>query len=190
MSDLKTYTGFFKNSVTIAAYSIYTLDFSATKPNHYIVNNTGSGTIYCSTVHTPTTSNFDFAVAGGKARMYAEPFTRTTLSILNPTGSAVTVNITSFAAEFNPATLALASLDIDFSGMSIKADTEISSFATSLPAGSNKIGSVGISGAIPAGSNKIGSVDLSGTALTVLQNILTACNSINEKLVNAETTGY
>jgi hypothetical protein len=71
--------------------------------------------------------------------------------------------------------------------------TTISELISSLPAGSNLIGSVGISGALPAGSNLIGSVGISG-ALPAGSNLIgtvgvSGAVSVNPISLAAAATG-
>ena len=73
MADKKTYTGLSKNYATVPAFSITTIDYLDTKPNYFRVQNRGTTEIYCSTNNMPTTKHDDFAVAGKKMKMFAEP---------------------------------------------------------------------------------------------------------------------
>lgn len=161
MADKKAYTGFTRRVEIIPAYSIATIDYNDTKPNYFKIQNQGSGIIKCSTSNYPTDSLYDFAVPGGKSKMWAEPFNRNRLYVMNPTGNDIRSIIISFAAEFDPSTMALSDLEIDLSGTVLETSTDISSFKTPLPSGTNKIGSVDLASSLPAGNNKIGKVDVS-----------------------------
>lgn len=146
MADKKTYTGLSKNYATVPAFSITTIDYLDTKPNYFRVQNRGTTEIYCSTNNMPTTKHYDFAVAGKKMKMFAEPYNRTRLYIFNPSGSDVEVAVLSFQAEFEPLTLALSEIEVEMPDV-IEATTAISSFQAPLPAGNNKIGKVEITNA-------------------------------------------
>ena len=151
MADKKTYTGLSKNYATVPAFSITTIDYLDTKPNYFRVQNRGTTEIYCSTNNMPTTKHYDFAVAGKKMKMFAEPYNRTRLYIFNPSGSDVEVAVLSFQAEFDPLTLALSEIEIEVPS-SFETSSVINSFNASLPTGNNKIGKVevidGVSGAV------------------------------------------
>lgn len=146
MADKKTYTGLSKNYATVPAFSITTIDYLDTKPNYFRVQNRGTTEIYCSTNNMPTTKHYDFAVAGKKMKMFAEPYNRTRLYIFNPSGSDVEVAVLSFQAEFEPLTLALSEIEVEMPS-SFESSMVINSFNASLPAGNNKIGKVEITNA-------------------------------------------
>ena len=151
MTDKKTYTGLSKNYATVPAFSITTIDYLDTKPNYFRVQNRGTTELYCSTNNMPTTKHYDFAVAGNKMKMFAEPYNRTRLYIFNPSGSDVEVAVLSFQAEFDPLALALSEIEIEVPS-NFETSSVINSFNTSLPTGNNKIGKVevvdGVSGAV------------------------------------------
>ena len=151
MADKKTYTGLSKNYATVPAFSITTIDYLDTKPNYFRVQNRGTTEIYCSTNNMPTTKHYDFAVAGKKMKMFAEPYNRTRLYIFNPSGSDVEVAVLSFQAEFDPLALALSEIEIEVPS-SFETSSVINSFNAPLPTGNNMIGKVevvdGVSGAV------------------------------------------
>lgn len=156
MPDKKTYTGLSKNYATVPAFSITTIDYLDTKPNYFRVQNRGTTEIYCSTNNMPTTKHYDFAVAGKKMKMFAEPYNRTRLYIFNPSGSDVEVAVLSFQAEFDPLTLALSEIEIEVPS-TFETASVINSFNAPLPTGNNKIGKVevvdGVSGSVVEGIN-------------------------------------
>ena len=141
MADKKTYTGLSKNYATVPAFSITTIDYLDTKPNYFRVQNRGTTEIYCSTNNMPTTKHYDFAVAGKKMKMFAEPYNRTRLYIFNPSGSDVEVAVLSFQAEFEPLTLALSEIEVEMP-KDFESSMAITSFNAPLPTGNNKIGKV------------------------------------------------
>ena len=141
MADKKTYTGLSKNYATVPAFSITTIDYLDTKPNYFRVQNRGTTEIYCSTNNMPTTKHYDFAVAGKKMKMFAEPYNRTRLYIFNPSGSDVEVAVLSFQAEFEPLTLALSEIEVEMP-KDFESSMAITSFNAPLPSGNNKIGKV------------------------------------------------
>ena len=160
MADKKTYTGLSKNYATVPAFSITTIDYLDTKPNYFRVQNRGTTEIYCSTNNMPTTKHYDFAVAGKKMKMFAEPYNRTRLYIFNPSGSDVEVAVLSFQAEFEPLTLALSEIEVEMP-KEFENSMAITSFNAPLPAGNNKIGKVEITNdSLPAGNNMIGKVEV------------------------------
>ena len=141
MADKKTYTGLSKNYATVPAFSITTIDYLDTKPNYFRVQNRGTTEIYCSTNNMPTTKHYDFAVAGKKMKMFAEPYNRTRLYIFNPSGSDVEIAVLSFQAEFEPLTLALSEIEVEMP-KEFETSMAITSFNAPLPTGNNKIGKV------------------------------------------------
>ena len=149
MSDKKTYTGLSKNYATVPAFSITTIDYLDTKPNYFRVQNRGTTEIYCSTNNMPTTKHYDFAVAGKKMKMFAEPYNRTRLYIFNPSGSDVEVAVLSFQAEFEPLTLALSEIEVEMP-KEFETSMAITSFNAPLPSGNNKIGKVEVTNGVTA----------------------------------------
>ena len=149
MADKKTYTGLSKNYATVPAFSITTIDYLDTKPNYFRVQNRGTTEIYCSTNNMPTTKHYDFAVAGKKMKMFAEPYNRTRLYIFNPSGSDVEVAVLSFQAEFEPLTLALSEIEVEMP-KDFESSMAITSFNAPLPTGNNKIGKVELTNGVAA----------------------------------------
>ena len=149
MADKKTYTGLSKNYATVPAFSITTIDYLDTKPNYFRVQNRGTTELYCSTNNMPTTKHYDFAVAGKKMKMFAEPYNRTRLYIFNPSGSDVEVAVLSFQAEFEPLTLALSEIEVEMP-KEFETSMAITSFNAPLPTGNNKIGKVEVTNGVPA----------------------------------------
>ena len=149
MADKKTYTGLSKNYATVPAFSITTIDYLDTKPNYFRVQNRGTTEIYCSTNNMPTTKHYDFAVAGKKMKMFAEPYNRTRLYIFNPSGSDVEVAVLSFQAEFEPLTLALSEIEVEMP-KEFETSMAITSFNAPLPTGNNKIGKVEVTNGVAA----------------------------------------
>ena len=149
MADKKTYTGLSKNYATVPAFSITTIDYLDTKPNYFRVQNRGTTEIYCSTNNMPTTKHYDFAVAGKKMKMFAEPYNRTRLYIFNPSGSDVEVAVLSFQAEFEPLTLALSEIEVEMP-KEFETSMAITSFNAPLPSGNNKIGKVEVTNGVAA----------------------------------------
>lgn len=211
MADKKSYSGYTTLHVTVPAFSVMSIDYKDTKPNYFRVSNNGAGMLYASTTKNPTATQYDFAIRPAAMQMFAEPFFRDRLYLYNPTGSDINAVVLTFAAEFEPLTLALSGIEILMPD-EITSTSAISSFSCSLPAGVNKIGKVDVENlpALPSGNNTIGKVSLTGalpagtnmighvvvdnvadiTGGKTLADIVAACNSIVEKLTAAESTRY
>lgn len=178
MASESKFSGLTRTAVTVLPYSVANIEFNTPFPNYYRVQNMGAVKLYCGTSSTPTTSRYDFAVNAEKIKLYAEPKNKANLYIFNPSGSPVDVVVTSFAADFDPSTMALTDLEVDLASATIETSTVISGFGSALPTGGNVIGKVGIDGAIPAGSNKIGNVGISG-ALPAGSNKIGSVDVVN-----------
>lgn len=174
----KILSGIDTKTVSVPAYSVTTLDYLDSRPNYFNVQNRGETMVYCGASSIPNAKQYDFSVGKGKSQMYADTANRSKFYIFNPSGSVVECVVKSFAADFDPLTMAFMGLELDTSGLSIESSNVISGFNASLPAGSNTIGKVGVSGALPAGSNKIGSVEVTGTVATLVNSILTALQNL------------
>lgn len=161
------YTNLDRREISIGAYQTAAIDFIDGKPNYFRVQNPNNTFIYCGTTRHPSESMYDFSVAPNKAKAYAEPFQRSRLYVFNPSGNTINVIVVSMAAEYDPLSMMIGDMEVDFSASSVAVTSSIDSFNTSLPAGSNMIGKVQVSSlpSIPAGSNKIGNVGISGTVV-------------------------
>ena len=180
MADKKTYTGLSKNYATVPAFSITTIDYLDTKPNYFRVQNRGTTEIYCSTNNMPTTKHYDFAVAGKKMKMFAEPYNRTRLYIFNPSGSDVEVAVLSFQAEFEPLTLALSEIEVEMP-KDFESSMAITSFNAPLPTGNNKIGKVEVTNA-PAAADITSIKTNTNSILSMLGNLMSNTSSFPERM--------
>ena len=169
MADRKTLTGFTKRYETVPAFSVITLDYLDTSPNYFRVYNTAATIIYGGTSHIPSENQHDFQIPPSGAKMYTEPVNRKKLYLYNPSGSPAEVVVLSFATEFDP--LALIMSEMDFADITLKSESMISGFESSLPEGVNHIGNVTISKPLPAGTNLIGSVGLQDSVTNILEAI-------------------
>lgn len=178
MADKKAYSALTKNTYTIPAGSVYTVDYLDTKPNYFRVQNQGTTALYCATGFIPKVNKYDFVAPAGGMKMYAEPFRQTRLYIFNPSSEDVRCSVLSFTAEFDPLTLALSDMELDLSGTTLEANTVISGFSSPLPAGYNNIGTVNgssvyvdeIHGIDDTVVEKFGKGKQTGESLTYLSN--------------------
>lgn len=161
-----------RRRVTIPAYGVLTMDYTAKRPNYYRVQNLGDTSIYGGTMNIPSPENHDFTVGANKVKMHAEPFARDSLYLYNPGGSPVEVVVLSFAAAFDPVTLAMTEMEIDLSGTVLEARTVISGFNSPLPSGSNLLGKVQVSNP------------------TDLSPVVSLLREISDKLTDAEGVSY
>lgn len=142
MADKKAYSALTKNTYTIPAGSVYTVDYLDTKPNYFRVQNQGTTALYCATGFIPKLNKYDFVAPAGGMKLYAEPFRQSRLYVFNPSTENVRCTVLSFTAEFDPLTLALSDMELDLSGTTLEANTVISGFSSPLPNGYNNIGTV------------------------------------------------
>lgn len=174
-------TSYERRRVTIPAYGVLTMDYTAKRPNYYRVQNLGDTNIYGGTMNIPSPENHDFTVGAGKLKMHAEPFARDSLYLYNPSGSPVEVVVLSFAAAFDPVTLAMTEMEIDLSGTVLEANMVVSGFNSPLPAGSNNIGKVQVS--------NLPDLDTLPTAAKQDQ-VISLLREISGKLTDAEGVSY
>ena len=175
MADL---TGILRQTFTVPARTIKTIDFKDKQPNYFHIQNIGNDVIYFSVHGMPTASYYDMKIDGGSIGTFTDTYQQPEAFIYNPSTEDVNVIMLSFSAPFDPAVLAQANKQITIGG-TIETDGVIKGFQTPLPSGSNKIGSVGISGALPTGSNKIGKVEMTGTEFS---NLAAKVSDIRTKL--------
>ena len=175
MPDL---TGILRQTFIVPARTIKTIDFKDKQPNYFHIQNIGNDVIYFSVHGMPTTAYYDMKIDGGSIGTFTDTYQQPEAFIYNPSTEDVNVIMLSFSAPFDPAVLAQANKQITIGG-TIETDGVIKGFQTPLPSGSNKIGSVGISGALPTGSNKIGKVEMTGTEFS---NLAAKVSDIRTKL--------
>ena len=181
-----------RKEVLVPAYSTVTVEYNDSMPNYYRVTNMGESRLYCATSFMPTVKRHEFTVAPNKIKLYAEPSRRNNLYIYNPSGSDVECVIFSFEAVFDPATLALADLEIDLSGKTMDTRSIVSGFETELPTGKNKIGKVEIEGdnvaSILAAVNGAATEATLAAVKTALEEVKTAVNSGATQYYETPTT--
>lgn len=175
MADL---TGILRQTFTVPAQSIKTIDFKDKQPNYFHIQNIGTDVIYFSVHGMPTAAYYDMKIDGGSIGTFTDTYQQPEAYIFNPSTEDVNVIMLSFSAPFDPAVLAQANKQITIGG-TIETDGVVKGFQTALPSGSNKIGNVGISGALPTGSNKIGKVEMTGTEFA---NLAAKVSEIRTKL--------
>lgn len=156
----KRISGLNKKSIWVDAYSVGTVEYYDIRPNYFRVQNLGDMNILCSTSSIPNKDRYDFLAPASGAKMYTEPTNRDRLYIFNPSGSPIQAVVLAFEAEFDPLTLALAEISLDIGAVNLEASNVIAGFDASLPSGNNVIGKVILNESLPAGSQKIGSVDV------------------------------
>ena len=140
--NLTNNQGYKKEYFTVPKQSIYTIQFgNFPAPNYFRVNNMGSATLYCTTMSMPSKDQYDFKVEGKATTNFAEPYSRDRLYIYNSTSSDIKISVTSWYGEFDPSFLAVG--EIAFTGdTTLTTDGKVKSFETSLPAGTNHLGTV------------------------------------------------
>ena len=175
--DRSSFTGYRNNPYTVEKSSVLTIDFYDSEPTFFRIQNFGTQTLYCSCHRMPTLTMYDFKIEPGTANIWVEPVRQSKLHIYNPGAVDVNCKVMSLYTPFEASALAMSGLKIELDTSNLELSSKITSITTPLPSGSNKIGSVGLSGAIPAGTNKIGSVDVAN-----LIDYTAALNEINDLL--------
>ena len=181
---------------TVEGKSILTINFTH-KPNYFHITNMGAGELYFKAIGIPSVENFDMKISPSTSAMTVETHGVDMVHIYNNATTAVTFSILSFAYDFDPLVLALAtggggggSASSGGSSGGTSFDGIIRGFTEALPSGANTIGKVDLNtngqlqsiynaliASIPAGTNLIGKVDLnSSDQLTTIIAKLEALN--------------
>ena len=161
--DRFSFSSMRKDQVKVPAYGYATIQYADSFPNYFRVQNAGKAKVLCGTAVIPSPGRYDFQAPPEGLQMYAEPNKRSRLYLYNPSGTACECTVLAFEAPFDPLALALGGMEVRINTEGLSISTEITAFDSPLPAGSNKIGNVGVTGALPAGSNKIGNVGVTGS---------------------------
>lgn len=146
----------------IASHSVQEINFMDTIPNHIYLANNSAYNLYVSISPLVSDSIFDMIVPAYSTKLFARDEGMRQIHIYNSGDQAAPVAINSFNAEFDPRSLPQTQEITGSSSEAILGVVNISGFVDPLPAGSNKIGNVGISGPIPSGANTIGNVGIVG----------------------------
>lgn len=184
----KRISGLNKKSIWVDAYSVGTVEYYDIRPNYFRVQNLGDMNILCSTSSIPNKDRYDFLAPASGAKMYTEPTNRDRLYIFNPSGSPIQAVVLAFEAEFDPLTLALAEISLDIGAANLEASNVIAGFDTSLPSGTNVIGKVILNESLPAGSQKIGSVDVANQK-DYTSNLTAILNAIGNIKLEVDDSG-
>lgn len=122
------------------------------KPNVFVFSGCNT-TLYLSTQKTPSPKDYEFQINQNDSQVFGKPIPINTMYIVNPSTATATLKLYYACMDFDPLFLK------SFKPQNIDVSAK---FEGSIPAGSNKIGNVGISGALPSGTNKIGNVGITG----------------------------
>lgn len=142
--------------------------FPDTRPNHININNLGASTLYTGVSVIPDTVTHEKMIEAKGENMIARQNGTDRFKIYNAGTGACIVLITSFIAEFNPATMTGNTITVSGTGGS-GGSTVIAGFGAALPAGANNIGKVEVTkmpaqtfsmAELPAGVNNIGKVNV------------------------------
>ena len=195
MNSNKMISDLNKIQVTIAPYSVLTVDFDDFSPNYFRVQNSGDSYLYCSTSHIPTADNHDFSVKPLGMKTFTEPYTRRKLYIFNPSGTEIHATVLYFYTEFDPVVLAISDSDMDLGTLTMKTETEIDAINTPLPSGSNLIGVVGVQAEVsqplanlPA--IKTATENTRNNSETIKNDLASVLTKLNILMAEAEQEGY
>ena len=170
--DRFSFSSMRKDQVKVPAYGYATIQYADSFPNYFRVQNAGKAKVLCGTAVIPSPGRYDFQAPPEGLQMYAEPNKRSRLYLYNPSGTACECTVLAFEAPFDPLALALGGMEVRINTEGLSISTEITAFDSPLPAGSNKIGNVGVTGSLPAGTNEIGVVGLNAASLQKLSDII------------------
>lgn len=147
--------------VTIGQQSVREINFQDTQPNHIYFANNSAYNIYVSISPLVSDSIFDMIIPPYATKLFARD--EGTHQIYGANTSSLgdaAITVTSFYADFDPKNLPQTQEIVGASAAGLLGVIDVNQLMTSLPAGSNKIGYVGISDQLPAGTNDIGFVKL------------------------------
>lgn len=170
----------------VPAMSMYTIDFGSEQPNYFRVNNMSDITLYGATNSLPNKNLYDFKINPASVANFAEPKHSSKLYIFNPHDKDAQCIINYWSGEFDATFMAVSEISLNNEGV-VETDGIVKGFTTSLPAGENKIGTVGVDG-LTAIHNNIASLVTRGNEIKALQtsiknnvgDISTAINAITE----------
>lgn len=137
--------------------------FNDTKPNHILISNPTSSAIYIGVNGNVNASSYDMIIPPYATKLYARMMGVTRLYMYTDNPDSVLVQVTSWAGDFDPASVAQSTEMVGAGAEGLLGIVEINNILSSLPAGTNVLGGVFISSfgaSLPSGNNKIGNVGL------------------------------
>lgn len=144
------FTSLAKSKHTIPANSTSTINFLGANPNYYQIVNGGTSDLYVGVSMMPTNKFYDAKVPATSSKLVVDAYGHEQIYIYNPsTSEDINIIVTSFEAEFNPTTIALNGLSFDLANIEMTTESTIKDFECSLPAGTNTIGKVELTGQVP-----------------------------------------
>lgn len=144
--------------------------FSDTQPNHILISNPAPAALYVGVSGEVNPQTYDLAIPPYGTRLYARMNGTQSVYFYSDSVEPVNIQLTSWVAEFNPASVAQSVEMIGAGADGLLGIVEINNILSSLPTGENVIGGVFISDfakPLPNGNNKIGSVDVAGGTLSI-----------------------
>lgn len=146
-----------------------TVYFNDTQPNHILISNPSPSPIFIGVNGNVNTTTYDMVIPPYATKLYARMMGTTRLYMYSDTPNVLLVQVTSWAGEFDPASISQSMEMVGAGADGLLGIVEVNNILASLPKGTNTIGGVFITDfgvPLPSGNNKIGDVGLTeGTAL-------------------------
>lgn len=152
-----------EQSVTLQPSQPETIYFNDSIPNHIQISNSSPNPLYVGVNGSVNASTYDLVIPAYATRLYARMIGSSRVYLYTDATEPVSIQVTSWEAEFNPASVAQ-SMELTGSGPDgLLGIVEINNILSALPAGENVIGGVIISDyakPLPTGNNLIGRTEL------------------------------
>lgn len=158
------------------------IDFLDTEPNHIVLTNNTSNTMYIAQSSNVSSSFYEMKVVSGGTKMFAKPKGMSSIFIWHASNQNELVHIVSFVDDFNPQSIAQTSETVNTQNVVLSPGTNTiglvkvtdgtnnatftaageqkTTITQPLPAGTNVLGHVNVDSlpTLPAGTNNIGHV--------------------------------
>lgn len=149
--------------VLVPQNTVQPIHFIDTEPNYVLVINNAGANVYIGVDQLLDVNNFDIIVPPYGKKIYARALGFKEIFAYTEAPGGANIHVTSFYQEFDPTAISQTQEIVGTSAGGLLGVVDVNNILTSLPAGTNTIGQVGIAsfGApLPAGTNNIGDVDI------------------------------
>ena len=144
------------HDIIIEPNEVYTLDFTQTNPNMFMLQNPNPSPVRIGITRIPTANKYEFSVGANTSDTFGRPIGTGRLFLYNPS-SANTLSITVYSNEMNFDMSVLKGINVELGNVNVES--------------SNVIGGFGAGVKLPSGDNHIGRVSLNVDVEEAIQSI-------------------
>lgn len=133
------------HDIIIEPNEVYTLDFTQTNPNMFMLQNPNPSPVRIGITRIPTANKYEFSVGANTSDTFGRPIGTGRLFLYNPS-SANSLSITVYSNEMNFDMSVLKGINVELGNVNVESSNVIGGFGAGvkLPSGDNHIGRVSL----------------------------------------------